>query len=311
MNEEKIIIGENTQYPLNGLLTLPDDTAKPVPAVVFVHGSGASNMDEKVGKLTPFKDLAQGLARHGIASVRYDKRSFAHGFKMLRDKDLEVTVKTETIDDAILATELLKKDPRIDPERVFIIGHSMGGMLSPRIDAEGGNYAGLIIMAGSPRKLEEIILDQNEAALRSTKGFVNWIVKKQVAKFAAMFDGMYELSDAEAKKKKMGGGTTLYYFKEMGEHAASAYLSSCEKPILIMQGEKDFQATAEKDFAAYKQLLAGRSNVTFRLYENLSHAFVPSVYGDIMKAKQEYNVKQHISDEVIGDIASWINNTTP
>ena len=311
MNEEKIIIGENTQYPLNGLLTLPDDTAKPVPAVVFVHGSGASNMDEKVGKLTPFKDLAQGLARHGIASVRYDKRSFAHGFKMLRDKDLEVTVKTETIYDAILATELLKKDPRIDPERVFIIGHSMGGMLSPRIDAEGGNYAGLIIMAGSPRKLEEIILDQNEAALRSTKGFVNWIVKKQVAKFAAMFDGMYELSDAEAKKKKMGGGTTLYYFKEMGEHAASAYLSSCEKPILIMQGEKDFQATAEKDFAAYKQLLAGRSNVTFRLYENLSHAFVPSVYGDIMKAKQEYNVKQHISDKVIGDIASWINNTTP
>ena len=306
MIEEKIIIGENTQYPLNGLLTLPDDTAKPVPAVVFVHGSGASNMDEKVGKLTPFKDLAQGLARHGIASVRYDKRSFAHGFKMLRDKDLEVTVKTETIDDAILATELLKKDPRIDPERVFIIGHSMGGMLSPRIDAEGGNYAGLIIMAGSPRKLEEIILDQNEAALRSTKGFVNWIVKKQVAKFAAMFDGMYELSDEEAKKKKMGGGTTLYYFKEMGEHAAPGYLAVCEKPILIMQGEKDFQATAEKDFAAYKQLLAGKENVSFRLYPGLNHAFVPSVFADIMKAKQEYAVEQHIGEEVIGGIAAWI-----
>ena len=311
MIEEKIVIGENTKYPLNGLLTLPDDTAKPVPAVVFVHGSGASNMDEKVGKLAPFKDLAQGLARHGIASVRYDKRSFAHGFKMLRDKSLEVTVKTETIDDAILATDLLKKNPRIDPERVFIIGHSMGGMLAPRIDAEGGNYAGLIIMAGSPRKLEEIILDQNEDVLRSTKGFVNWIVKKQVAKFAAMFDGMYELSDEEAKKRKMGGGTTLYYFKEMGEHPVSGYLLSTEKPILIMQGEKDFQATAEKDFAAYKQLLAGRSNVTFRLYENLSHAFVPSVYGDIMKAKQEYNVEQHISNEMIEDIASWINNATP
>ena len=177
MIEEKIIVGKDTKYPLNGLLTLPEDATGPVPVVVFVHGSGASNMDEKVGKLTPFKDLAQGLARHGIASVRYDKRSFAHGFKMLRDKSLEVTVKTETIDDAILATDLLKKDPRIDPERVFIIGHSMGGMLAPRIDAEGGKYAGLIIMAGAPRKLEEIILDQNEAALRSTKGFVNWIVK--------------------------------------------------------------------------------------------------------------------------------------
>ena len=96
----------------------------------------------------------------------------------------------------------------------------------------------------------------------------------------------------------------------MGEHAAPAYLSSCEKPILIMQGEKDFQATAEKDFAAYKQLLAGRSNVTFRLYENLSHAFVPSVYGDIMKAKQEYNVEQHISEAVITDIANWITKAS-
>ena len=309
MMEERIVIGENTKYPLNGLLTLPADAATPVPAAVFVHGSGASNMDEKVGKLTPFKDLAQGLARHGIASVRYDKRTFAHGFKMLRNKDLEITVKTETIDDAILATELLKKDPRIDPERVFIIGHSMGGMLSPRIDAEGGNYRGLIIMAGSPRKLEEIILDQNEAMLRSTKGFINRIVKKQVAKFAAMFEGMYELSDVEAKKKKMGGGTTLYYFKEMGAHPAAGYLLSTEKPILIMQGEKDFQATAEKDFAAYKQLLTGKENVTFRLYENLSHGFVPSVYGDIMKAKQEYNVEQHISEEVIADIADWIHKS--
>ena len=307
MIEERIIVGQGTKYPLKGLLTLPDDTTKPVPAVVFVHGSGASNMDEKVGKLTPFKDLARGLARHGIASVRYDKRSFAHGFKLLMDKSQDVTVKIETIDDAILATELLKKDSRIDSERVFIIGHSMGGMLAPRIDAEGGNYRGLIIMAGSPRKLEEIILDQNEAALRSTKGLVNLIVKKQVGKFATMFEGMYELSDEEAKKKKMGGGTTLYYFKEMGEHPASDYLTVCDKPILILQGEKDFQATAEKDFAAYKQLLDGKENVTFRLYENLSHAFVPSVYGNLMKAKQEYNVEQHISETVIGDIATWIN----
>ncbi len=310
MIEERIVIGENTKYPLNGLLTLPACAANPVPAVVFVHGSGASNMDEKVGKLTPFKDLAKGLAQHGIASIRYDKRSFAHGIKLLRDKNLEVTVKVETIDDAILATEMLKKDPRIDPESVFIIGHSMGGMLAPRIDTEGGNYAGLIMMAGSPRRLEEIMLDQNEEVLRSTKGLVQWIVKKQVAKFSAMFEGMYQLSEVEAKKKKMGGGTTLYYFKEMGEHPASDYLNASEKPILIMQGEKDFQATVHKDFAAYKQLLSEKSNVTFRLYENLNHAFVPSVYGDIMKAKQEYNVEQHISEVVITDIANWITKAS-
>ena len=259
-----------------------------------------------MGKLTPFKDLAEGLAKHGIASVRYDKRSFAHGLKMLRDKSLEITVKEETIDDAISATELLRKDPRIDPERIFVIGHSMGGMLAPRIDFEGGNYRGMIIMAGSPRRLEEIMIDQNQEVLRSSKGFVGWIVKKQVAKITEMFDGLYQLSDEEAKKKKLGGGTTLYYFKEMGEHPASDYLRASEKPTLIMQGEKDFQATADKDFKAYQELLEGKPNVKFRLYENLNHAFVPSVHGSIMKAKQEYAVEQHIGETVITDIADWI-----
>ena len=304
MITEKIIIGENTKYPLKGLLTLPAGTTKPVPAVVFVHGSGASNMDEKVGKLTPFKDLAEGLAKHGIASIRYDKRSFTHGFKLIREK--EVTVKIETIEDAILATEILKKDSRIDKNDIFIIGHSMGAMLAPRIDAEGGKYRGLILMAGSPRRLEEIVMDQNAEVLRSVKGVTKWIVEKQIAKMTAMFDGLYQLSDEEAKKKKFGGGTTLYYFKEMGEHPASDYLTATTKPVLIMQGEKDFQATPEKDFEAYKRLLSDKNNVKFCLYENLNHAFVPSVYGNIMKAKQEYNVEQHIGEEVIADIANWI-----
>jgi len=306
MTVEKITVGQGTKYPLKGLLTLPEDLSSPVPAVVFVHGSGASNMDEKVGKLTPFKDLAEGLARHGIASVRYDKRSFAHGLKMVLDKSITVTVKEETIEDAVLATELLRKDPRIDAENIFIIGHSMGAMLAPRIDAEGGNYKGLILMAGSPRRLEEIMLDQNEEVLRSMKGLARKLVQKQVEKLTELFTGLYELSDEQAKAKKMGNGTTLYYFKEMGEYPAADYLAGLEKPVLIMQGEKDFQATAAKDFAAYQSLLEGKPNVRFRLYENLNHAFVPSVCGSIAKAKQEYAVEQHIGQNVMEDIAVWL-----
>ena len=306
MITEKIVVGENTKYPLNGLLTLPVDTTKPVPAVVFVHGSGSSNMDEKVGRLTPFKDLAEGLAKHGIASIRYDKRSFAHGFKMLKDKSRPITVKEETIEDAILATELLRKDSRIDPGKIFIIGHSMGGMLAPRIDAEGGDYRGLILMAGTPRKLEEVLIEQNEEVLSELKGLAKWLIKKQVQKLRRTFAGLYDLSDEEATKKKVGGGTTLYYFKEMGEHPVSDYLIAMEKPMLIMQGEKDFQVKADKDFKEYQNLLKGKSNATFKFYANLNHAFVPSVYGSIMKANKEYNVEQHIGEEVIADIANWI-----
>ena len=310
MIEEKIIVGEGTQYPLKGCLTLPTGVSNPVPAVVFVHGSGSSNMDEKVGKLTPFRDLAHGLAAHGIASVRYDKRTFAHAFKLLRDKSLTVTVKEETIEDAILAAELLRGDPRIDPANIFIIGHSMGAMLAPRIDKEGGNYRGLILLAGTPRRLEEVMVEQNNEVLAEMKGLARRLVEKQIKKLNGTFDGLYEMSDEDAKKKKLGGGVTLYYFKEMGEPPVESYLKNLKKPILVMQGEKDFQVKADTDFRLYKELLADHPNASFILYENLNHAFVPSVYGSISKAKQEYGVEQHIGENVIADIARWIAQVT-
>ena len=306
MIKEKVIVGN--EYPLKGELIIPKSN-QPVPAVVFVHGSGASNMDEKVGKLTPFKDIAEGLARHGIASIRYDKRSYAHGFKLLM-KEKNVTVKIETIDDAIMATNLLKNDLRIDANNVYIIGHSMGAMLAARIDSEGGNYKGLVMMAGSPRTLNEIMIDQNNDVLSQTKGFTHWIVQKQVEKIKKMFEGFENLSDEEAKKKKMGNGVTLYYFKEMNAFDTKNYLKKISKPMLIMQGEKDFQATVDKDFTSYKQLLEGKDNVVFKLYENLNHAFVPSIYGSIMKAKQEYNIEQHVGENVISDIANWIKRNS-
>jgi hypothetical protein len=309
MIEEKIIIGENTNYPLEGIITFPDNLEKPVPAVVLVHGSGASDKDETVGKIKPFKDLAKGLANRGIASIRYDKRTFIHGKKMV--KSIDVTVKEETIEDAIFATQLLKKDSRIDSDNIFIIGHSMGAMLAPRIDTEGGDYKGLILLAGSPKKLEEIMIDQNNELLKTTNKFLGWFIKKILSKLIIKFDNMYSMSDEEAKNTSVmfGNAAKLYYFKEMGEHPATDYLKNINKPMLIMQGDKDVQVSVEKDFNLYKELLKDNENVTFKLYENLNHAFMDSVYGELKKVMKEYKVEQHIKDYVIDDIANWIFET--
>lgn len=305
MKQEAIVLNKEGRYPLKGILTLPEGDG-PFPGVVLVHGSGSSNMDEKVGKLTPFRDLAEGLADRGIAAVRYDKRSFAHGLKMLRDKTL-ITVKEETIDDAISAIDLLKADPRIDPERIYLIGHSMGAMLAPRIDAEGGNCRGLVLLAGTLRKLEEVLKEQIEEQLAQMPPFLRKLSKKKSRQLLDSFDGLYDMTDNQAKNKKMGGGTTLYYFKEMGEHPAGDYLARMEKPVLILQGGKDFQVKADVDFRGYQELLKNRPNVTFRLFEDLNHCFVPAIYTEISKAKQEYHVERHIGAEVICDIAHWIH----
>ncbi len=185
MADEKIVIGAETNYPLNGILTIPDETNGLFPAVVLVHGSGPSNMDEKIRKNYPFRDLAEGLSTKGIAVSRYDKRTFVYGKQMKNDTG--ISVKEETIEDAILAAEFLRYDSRIDPNKVFIVGHSLGGMLAPRIDAEGGHFAGIIIMAGTPRKLEEIMMDQNNDAFKSLNKFLKVIAKKQIAALTSKF----------------------------------------------------------------------------------------------------------------------------
>ena len=303
MKREPIILGQNTRFPLKGILTLPDGDG-PFPGVVLVHGSGSSNMDEKVGKLTPFRDLAEGLAQRGVASIRYDKRSFAHGLKMVLDKGHPITVREETIEDALLAASLLRADSRIGP--VFLAGHSMGAMLAPRIECSGGDFTGLILLAGTPRRLEEVLLEQTEEALASMKGFTRKIGQKQLDQLRKTFDGLYDLTDEEARKKKLGGGTTAYYFKEMGQPTVAEWLEKTRKPMLIAQGEQDVQVKAAVDFARYRQLLGDRENVTFRLYPGLNHAFVTAISDSIADAKKEFSRERHIGPEVLDDLANWI-----
>ena len=303
MKREPIILGQNTRFPLKGILTLPEGDG-PFPGVVLVHGSGSSNMDEKVGKLTPFKDLAEGLAQRGVASIRYDKRSYAHGLKMVLDQGHPITVREETIEDALLAAQLLRSDRRIGP--VFLAGHSMGAMLAPRIECSGGDFAGLILLAGTPRRLEEVLLEQTEEAVSSMKGLARKLGQKQLDQLRKAFDGLYDLTDEEARKKKLGGGTTAYYFKEMGQPTVAEWLEKTRKPMLILQGEQDVQVKAAVDFARYRQLLGDRENVTFRLYPGLNHAFVTAVSDSIADAKKEFARERHIGPEVLDDLANWI-----
>ena len=305
MKQEKIILGQGSRFPLKGMLTLPDGDG-PFPAVVLVHGSGSSNMDEKVGKLTPFKDIALGLADRGIASVRYDKRSYAHGLKMVLDRKTVITAREETIDDALLAASLLRSDSRIDPDRVFLLGHSMGGMLAPRIECSGGDFRGLILLAGTPRRMEEVLADQIRQIMAAQPAFVKKLGEKKTEGLLGSFEGLYDMTDDEARAKKLGGGTTLYYFKEMGQPTVEQWLEKTHKPMLVMQGEKDVQVKADVDFALYRSLLGDRENVTFRLYPGLNHCFVPARFDTIADAKKEFTPERHMGPEVLDDLADWI-----
>lgn len=249
--DEKVIIGEKTGYPLDGILSIPNESQYKFPALVLVHGSGPSDKDETIMANKPFRDIAEYLSAKGIA-VCYDKRTKIYGKKMIKQKNSgSMSVKEETIEDAILAANLLRSDIRIDPDKIFVIGHSLGGMLAPRIDAEGGNFAGIIIMAGSLRNLSEIMLSQNEDLIGQLNKLLQKLAVKQIASLKAKFDAISVMSDDEAQGKKILGNIYAWYFKEMEEHPTINYLKATPKPILILQGDKDFHVSVEKEIACW------------------------------------------------------------
>jgi len=305
MIEEKIVVGKGGEYPLDGLLTLPDGADEPLPAAILVHGSGSTDMDEKIYANKPFRDIAEGLAARGIATIRYDKRSFKYPRQLVKKRGF--TVYDETIEDVLFAATMLREDARIDKDKIFMIGHSMGGMLAPRTDVQGGDFSGLVIMAGTPRRLETVLFEQMDEIISSYKGPIRYMAKKQLAKLTSKLTGLYEMDDEKAKDIKIMGGTTAYYFKEMGEPGVSDYLAKTQKPILVLHGGKDAQVRTDHDYEKYMELLSGRDNAFFRLYPELNHLFMPAVYGDLKNLKKEYKIQSKVEAAVLDDIASFID----
>ncbi|MCL2865925.1 MAG: alpha/beta hydrolase [Lachnospiraceae bacterium] len=308
MIAEKIILGENTAFSVEGIITIPDEAkfTGPFPAVVLVHGSGAHDMDETIYEVKPFKDIAEGLAELGIAAIRYNMRTWTYGKELRKANIKSFTVAEEKIEDALLATEMLKKDTRIDANRIFLVGHSLGGCIAPRMEVESGAYAGLIILAGSPRRFEEFMTDQQDGFLENANRLVKWIGGKQVAKLRAKFENIYEKSDEEAMQISFAGGTTMYYMKDLGKTQVAEYLKEITKPIFVLHPARDLQVSIEKDFNRYKEILANHPDVRFKLYDGLNHAFMTAHYSTIKDAIKEFKVKQHVKDYVIQDLAEWI-----
>ena len=162
VREEAILVSAHPDFPLSGVLTLPENAKQP-PVVVLVHGSGPSDRDETIYENKPFRDIAWGLARSGIASIRYDKRYYAYP----QAAASPVTIEAEVLEDLEAALALAENDPRLDRERVFVLGHSLGGMLTPDIAAAHPELAGIISMAGSLRPLWEISWEQNQEAAKA------------------------------------------------------------------------------------------------------------------------------------------------
>ena len=300
LTEEDATVGSG-EWALPGTLTLPTGTG-PFPGVVLVHGSGPNDRDETIGPNKPFRDLALGLASRGIAVLRYEKRTKQYPSKL--SSIPAFTVKEETVDDAVAAVDSLRKHPKIDARRIVVIGHSLGGMLIPRIAAADPRIAGFVVMAGAVRSLEQAILEQTRY-VASLDGTITPQEQQQIDGATALVTRVKALTPDDAKTPQMISGAPASYWLDLRGYDPPVAARSVERSMLVLQGERDYQVTME-EFARWKAALpatGGAPGRTFKSYPALNHLFMP---GTGPASPADYATANHVAPEVVQDIAAFV-----
>ena len=297
--EESVTVGAGSDWALPGTLTLPKGQG-PFPAVLLLHGSGAHDRDETILGNKPFRDLAWGLASRGVAVLRFEKRNYKHAEKLMKGFE-KVTLREEVIDDALAAAKLLRGHKEVDPKRVFVLGHSLGAMAAPRVGEQDSSLAGLILLAGNSRPLEDLVLEQYEY-LVPLQGPLGDKEKAFLADLKKKVEKVREKFSADTPAKDLPLGQPAAYWKALKEYDQAATAAKLSVPMLILQGERDYQVTMA-DFAGWKKALAGRKNVESKSYPTLNHLFVE---GKGKSKPDEYFKPGHVAQEVVDDVAKWV-----
>jgi uncharacterized protein len=287
---------------LPGTLSIPHGSG-PFPGVILVHGSGPQDRDETIGPNKIFRDLAWGLASQDIAVLRYEKRTLKYASQFTPEQIAKITVQEEVIDDALAAIQFLQQREEIDPKRVFILGHSLGGFLAPRIGQQNPELAGIIIMAGITRSLEDTILDQF-TYLYSLAGTMTKQQEKDLESLKAKVDRVKDPSLTEkTSPQDLPLGVSAAYWLDLRNYQPTKAAANLKMPILILQGSRDYQVLAKEDFEGWKTDLQSKENVSFKLYPKLNHLFIT---GEGKSTPQEYATEDHVSNDVIANIKDWI-----
>lgn len=300
--EERDTVVVTDGYRLPATLTLPrlKEEGRRVPCVVLVHGSGPNDRDETIGPNKPFRDLAWLLAYRGIATLRYDKRTKVYGADCVpqgRRLDMDV----ETVDDALSAVRLAAGLPQVAADSVFVLGHSQGGMMAPRIARRSPQVAGIIIVAGPARPFEDLLVEQSEylASLTTpseqTRAQLDEL-KRQVANVKSL--GTPAFSDTIALPLGLPKG----YWEFLRAYRPVEVAASLDCPLLVLHGERDYQVTMQ-DYGLWLMGLLTRPKAQLKSYPALNHLLQE---GKGKSTPLEYNEACPVPSCVADDVAGFI-----
>jgi uncharacterized protein len=295
--QERAIDVAADSVKLPALLTLPQERA-PIAGVVLVHGSGSHDRDETIGPNKPFRDLAHGLAERQIAVLRYDKRSQVDPGSFA---GRPFTVHEEVIDDAAAALRLLAQQPELAGRPVFVAGHSLGAMLAPRI-AAAQPVAGMILLAAPARSLSEMI-PQQMRYIAKLDGKIDPEEQRALEEMQQLLDQIAALDTGDKDRSDLILGAPPAYWLDLREHDPITDARTLKLPILLLQGESDYQVTLADDYQPWIKAFDGVDSFSAQRFPGLGHLFMPA--GD-PSGPADYQKSGHVDGAVIETLAAWV-----
>jgi uncharacterized protein len=273
---------------LTGTLTLPTVRHGRVPAVVTITGSGAQDRDERISIVEgyrPFWQVADTLARRGIATLRLDDRGVNGSSAGPAD-----ATSADYANDIRAALAYLRTRPEIDGDRLGLVGHSEGGMIAPMVAATDPRLKGIVLLAGPAYTGRRILAFQQRNAVDNVKSLTP----------AQRRDALAESEDAT--RTLAAKSAWMRYFLDYDPLATARKV---RVPVLILQGETDQQVTPEQaDTLAAAFRAGGDRDVTERKFPATDHLFLPDSVGD--SARYPVLRSRAVRPAVLGAIADWL-----
>lgn len=291
----------NGDAVLKGTLALPEKYDRNTPVLIMVTGSGLQNRDEEIFEHKPFAVIADALARHGFASLRYDDRGFGDS-----TGDLVYATTEDFKNDALAGIELLR-------ERfchVGVLGHSEGGTIGLMLAAEK-KVDFVVSLAGAVVSGKQILLEQNRWALLQA-GYSEDITKNYCRVLEGLFDdietgitpklNVQDLPpELENNLKSVWTQANTPYMRYFLSMDISSSLADITCPVLALNGTKDRQVDCEENLGALREGLAGAKRIV--PVKGVNHLFQHCDTGDVSEYKE---IEETIAPEVLETIVAWL-----
>ncbi|HYJ79224.1 MAG TPA: alpha/beta fold hydrolase [Longimicrobiaceae bacterium] len=262
---------------LHGTLMLPA-TPGPHPVALVIAGSGPTDRNGNIVGMGPNESLrrvAEGLAAHGIASLRYDKRTIGASAGVGPPGATEADLRFDHfVDDAARWIVQLRADRRFSG--VAVIGHSEGslvGMLAARAAAADR----FVSIAGMGRPMGRVLRDQLRPAVPPE------LYGRAEAVLSSLEAGRTQ-SDFPAELASIFRGEIQPYMISVLRYDPAVEIARLTVPTLIVQGTTDLQVRVTEAEA----LAAARPEAKLVLIEGMNHV-LKTVSGDLAQQWPSYS----------------------